>query len=97
MSRQQHNAWHRELRATVERLFAALAEGDETAVAAVVPDATVRSRLPGLVPEPACDAADGMRETVSIAATDTERRPWTLTFRRAGIRWRLAAISPVLQ
>ena len=97
VSRQQHNAWHRELRATVERLFAALAEGDETAVAAVVPDPTLRSRLLGLVPEPACDAADGMRETVSIAATDTERRPWTLTFRRAGIRWRLAAISAVLQ
>jgi hypothetical protein len=97
VSRQQHNAWHRELRGAVERLFAALAEGDETAVAAVVPDPAVRSRLPGLAPEPACDAADGTRETVSIAATDAERRPWTLTFRRTGIRWRLAAIHPVLQ
>src|SRR5881409_2271403 len=49
VSRQQHNAWHRELRAAVERLFAALAEGDESAVAAVVPDAALRARLAGLV------------------------------------------------
>ena len=97
VSRQQHNAWHRELRAAVERLFAALADGDESAVAAVVPDPTMRARLPGLAPEPACDAPDGTRENVSIAASDAERRPWTLTFRRAGVRWRLAAISPVLQ
>ena len=97
VSRQQHNAWHRELRAAVERLFAALAEGDESAVTAVVPDPAMRARLPGLVPEPACDAADGTRETVSIAASDAERRPWTLTFRRSGIRGRLAAINLVLQ
>src|SRR5436309_648513 len=97
VSRQQHNAWHRELRAAVERLFTALAEGDDSAVAAVVPDAALRARLAGLVPESACDAADGVRETVSIAATDAERRPWSLTFRRTGVRWRLAAATPVLQ
>ena len=97
VSRQQHNAWHRDLHAAVARLFAALAEGDEPALAAVVPDAALRARLPALVPEPACDAADGMRETVSIAATSADRRPWSLTFRRAGVRWRLTAASPVMQ
>jgi len=96
VSRQQHNAWHRELHASVARLFTALAEGDEPALAAVVPDAALRARLPMLVPEPACDAADGVRETVSIAATTADRRPWSLTFRRTGVRWRLAAAAPVL-
>jgi hypothetical protein len=97
VSRLQHNAWHRELHASVARLFTALAEGDAPAVAAVVPDAALRSRLPTLIAEPACDAADGVRETVSIAATTADRRPWSLTFRRTGARWRLAAASPVLQ
>ncbi len=97
VSRQQYNAWHRELHAAVTRLFTALAEGDEPALTAVVPDPALRARLPALVPEPACDAADGMRETVSIAATGADRRPWTLTFRRTGIRWRLASASPVLE
>jgi hypothetical protein len=97
VSRQQHNAWHRELHVSVARLFTALAEGDEPTLATVVPDAALRSQLPALVPEPACDAADGVRETVSIAATTADRRPWTLTFRRAGARWRLAAAAPVLQ
>jgi hypothetical protein len=96
VSRQQHNAWHREMHAAVARLFAALAEGDEPAVAAVVPDPALRARLPALHAEPACDAPDG-RETVSIAAADAERRPWSLTFRRTGVRWRLSAAAPVLQ
>ena len=96
VSRQQHNAWHREMHAAVARLFAALAEGDEAAVAAVVPDPALRARLPALHAEPACDAPDG-RETVSIAAADAERRPWSLTFRRTGVRWRLAAAAPILQ
>jgi len=97
VSRQQHNAWHRDLHAAVARLFAALAEGDEPSLAAVVPDTALRARLPALVPEPACDAADGVRETVSIAATSVDRRPWSLTFRRAGVRWRLTAAAPVMQ
>jgi hypothetical protein len=97
VSRQQHNAWHRDLHAAVARLFAALAEGDEPSLAAVVPDAALRARLPALVSEPACDAADGVRETVSIAATSADRRPWSLTFRRAGVRWRLTAAAPVMQ
>src|SRR5207248_2445187 len=111
VSRQQHNAWHRDLHAAVARLFAALAEGDEPSLAAIVPDAALRARLPALVPEPACDAADGVRETVrdrdgladgvretvSIAATSADRRPWSLTFRRAGVRWGLTAAAPVMQ
>ena len=97
VSRQQHNAWHLDLHAAVARLFTALAEGDEPSLAALVPDAALRARLPALVPEPACDAADGVRETVSIAATSADRRPWNLTFRRAGVRWRLTAAAPVMQ
>jgi len=95
--RQQYNPWHRELHVSVERLFTALAEHDDAALIAVVPDAALRARLPALVPEPACDAVDGPRETVSVAATDSERRPWALTFRRSGARWRLASASPVLE
>ena len=97
VSRHQYNTWHRELHTSVARLFAALAERDEPGLAAVVPDPGLRARLPLLVPEPACDAADGVRETVSIAATAEDRRPWTLTFRRSGSRWRLAAAAPVLE
>jgi hypothetical protein len=97
VSRQQHNAWHRELHTAVARLFTALADGDEPTLAAVVPDPALRARLPALLPEPACDAADGVRETVSIAATGADRRPWSLTFRRVGVRWRLASAAPVMQ
>src|SRR5205814_7461987 len=87
VSRQPHNAWHRDLHAAVARLVAALAEGDEPSLAALVPDAALRARLPALVPEPACDAADGVREAVSIAATSEDRRPWCLQFRRIRVRW----------
>jgi hypothetical protein len=97
VSRHEHNAWHRELRAVVDRFFGALAPRDEPALAAVVPDRELRARLPALTPEPACDAADGGRDVVSIAATAEDRRPWTVTFRRVGGRWRLTAASPVLQ
>jgi len=98
VSRQDYNAWHRELGAVVDRLLAALATGDETTVRALVPDATLRSRLPvGLAFEPACDAREGgTGDAVSVAAA-AERRPWTLTFRRPGGRWRLTAARPVLQ
>jgi hypothetical protein len=95
LSRQQHDAWHRELHATVTGLFAALAAGDEGALAGVVPDRELRARLPALTPEPACDAPDSARETVSIAAAGPERRPWSLTFRRTGTRWRLTGAAPL--
>src|SRR5258707_683384 len=84
VSRQQHNAWHRDLHAAVARLFAALAEGDEPSLATVVPDAALRARLPALGPEPACDAADGGRETVSAAAASRGRGRAGRTVPRAG-------------
>jgi hypothetical protein len=95
VSRQQHNAWHREMHVAVSGLFAALAAGDDAAVASVVPDRDLRARLPALSAEPACDAADSAREAVSIAATGPERRPWSLTFRHVGTRWRLTGAIPV--
>ena len=93
--RQQHNAWHRDLHVTVSGLFAALAAGDDAILASVVPDRDLRARLPALSADPACDAADGARGSVSIAATGPERRPWSLTFRRAGPRWRLTGANVV--
>jgi hypothetical protein len=98
VSRQDYNAWHRELGAVVERLLAALATGDDSTLRALVPDAALRTRLPaGLAFEPACDAREGAGgDTVSVAAA-ADRRPWTLTFRRPGGRWRLTAARPVLQ
>src|SRR6266850_533409 len=98
-SGRQLNGWHRELRATVAELFAALASKDEASLARLVPDALLRRRLPStLRPETACDGADGGAEprTVSVAAT-AEHAPWALTFQRGGARWRLAAASPVLE
>ena len=93
------NGWHRELRATVARLFDALAAGDEASLAKLVTDAQIRRRLPStLRPDAACDATDGTAnpQTVSVAAT-AEHTPWALTFQRGGgARWRLIAAGPVL-
>jgi hypothetical protein len=97
--RQTYNAWHRELRTAVATLFAALAAGDRATLGAAVPDARLRARLPAtLRSEPACDAPEGSGpDAVSVAASVADGRPWTLTFRRAGPRWRLTAAEPVLQ
>ena len=76
-------------------VFEALAAEDRAALGAVVADRRLRERLPALTPEPACDAIDSGRNAVSIAASDPEGRPWTLTFRRSGTRWRLTSASPV--
>jgi len=98
VSRQEHNAWHRELGAVVDRLVSALATRDEATLSALVPDRTLRSRLPaGLAFDPACDARESAGgDSVSVAAA-ADRHPWTLTFRRPGGRWRLTAAGPVLQ
>jgi hypothetical protein len=99
VSRRDFNAWHRELGAVVERLLSALAARDEATLNALVPDPALRSRLPAdLAYDPACDAREGgtAGEAVSVAAA-ADRRPWTLTFRRPGGRWRLTAARPVLQ
>src|SRR3990170_3121673 len=53
-ARSYHDAWHRELHTTTARLFAALAAGDRSTVARLVPDGEGRRGLPAaLSPEPA--------------------------------------------
>jgi hypothetical protein len=98
VARREHDAWHRDLHATVERFMEALAAGDQNALSALVPDRALRSQLPpSLRVEPSCDAREGAAgEAVSVAAA-AERQPWTLTFRRVGAGWRLTAAAPVLQ
>lgn len=98
VARREHNAWHRDLHAEAERFFAALAAGDEAALAPLVPDARLRGRLPVLTWEPACDAVEGPGPgRVSVAATSADGAPWSVTFRRTGGRWRVTAAGPVLQ
>lgn len=98
--RVEHQGWHRAFRAEVARLLAAVEARDAAAIALAVPDPALRRRLPpGLAVEPACDAREtvGGDAVVSVAAIDGQGQPWTLTFRRAGPRWRLTAATPVLQ
>src|SRR5262245_30679886 len=45
-NRQQFNVWHRDLRQSVSRFFAAIEGGDRGAIATLVPDARLRERLP---------------------------------------------------
>jgi hypothetical protein len=97
VTRREHDAWHRDLHSTVERLTDALATRDEAALLALVPDRALRGRLPTtLRAEPTCDTREAAGEAVSVAAA-AEREPWALTFRRVGTRWRLTAASRVLQ
>jgi len=96
------NAWHRAFHQTAARLYRALEAGDAGTLAALVPDARVRARLPaGLAPQSACDAVEpagaATPVAVSTAATAGDGRPWTLRWRRADGRWRLVAAEPVLQ
>ncbi len=96
-ARRQYNAWHRDFRLAVARLFTALSAGDRAALTGLVPDAAMRSRLPvTLRAEPACDAPNGTNpDSVSVAAT-AEHGPWQLTFHRDGNRWRLVSAAPVI-
>jgi len=99
VGRRQYNAWHQALHHSVSGLFAALASGDRASLTAFVPDAELRRRLPAtLAAEPACDAPDPAADpdAVSVAAVESERRPWSLTWRRAGRRWQLVSATPVL-
>lgn len=98
IARRQVNAWHRDFRVSVARLFTAISADDRQAISGLVPDATVRTRLPrSLRAEPACDAMDGQTpERVSVAAT-AERGPWQLTWERRGTQWRLIQASPLGQ
>jgi hypothetical protein len=87
------NGWHRELHAgTVSPLLGALAAGDRHVLARLVPDPTVRARLPGrLLPDPACDApGEPPTSEVRVAAVaPLDRRVWDLRFRRLPGGWRL--------
>ena len=75
VSRQEHNAWHRELGAVVDRLVSALATRDEATLSALVPDRTLRSRLPaGLAFDPACDARE-QRAAATRVSVARRRRP----------------------
>ncbi len=98
VARQEHDAWHRDLHATVDRLMTALGARDEATLATLVPDRALRTQLPAaLRPEPSCDAREGAAgESVSVAAS-ADGQPWTLMFRRQGPRWRLTGATRVLQ
>jgi hypothetical protein len=97
VARRQVNAWHRDFRQSVSRLFSAISADDRQALTGLVPDVNVRSRLPRtLRAEPACDAPDGPSlERVSVAAT-AERGPWQLTWERRGTQWRVIQAAPII-
>ena len=96
-SRRQINDWHAGLHQFVSRVLSALASGDQSALAQLVPDAKLRGALPAkLDRDAACDARES-GDRVSVAAVGEAGRPWTLTFSRSGTRWRLAAAAPMLQ
>ena len=96
-SRRQINEWHVGLHQFVSRVLSAVASRDRSALAQLVPDARLRSTLPArLDRDAACDAREA-GGGVSVAAVAEAGRPWTLTFLRAGARWRLTAASPMLQ
>jgi hypothetical protein len=96
------NGWHRELHAVVTRFFGALGTGDGKLLAELVPDPSVRARLPRtLRAEAACDQLDaGPAGTIIVAATGLREHrlaPWSLAWRHGPRGWRLAAATPVLQ
>jgi len=96
-SRRQINDWHAVLHQYLGRILSALASGDRGALAQLVPDAKLRGALPArLDRDPACDARDSA-DRVSVAAVAGAGQPWTLTFLRAGARWRLTDAAPMLQ
>jgi len=95
--RRLYDGWHVALHQTVGRILSALGAGDRRGLAVLVPEARLRDALPAtLAREPACDAREP-GGPVSVAAVVGARRPWTLTFLRAGTQWRLTAAGPVIQ
>jgi hypothetical protein len=96
------NGWHRELHAVVARFFEALSAGDGKTLAELVPDESLRRRLPRrLEPDSACDQRNPRVPATVIVASrrsrDGEIEPWSLAWRRGPRGWRLAAALPVLQ
>jgi len=99
VSQRQFDTWHKELHASAERLYTALANGDRAAITGLVPDPRVRERLPAkLIADAVCDSpvAGPGGEQVSVAASDARGVPWSLTFQRAGARWRVTGAAPVI-
>lgn len=101
VGRRQFDVWHQKFHHAVGRVLAALTGGDRASIAALVPDARLRARLPALIADVACDAPEpataSAPATVSTAALTADGRPWTLTWRRAGAQWRLTSAEPVLE
>jgi hypothetical protein len=96
------NAWHRDLQSTVTRFFEALHRDDRSMLVELIPDGTLRGRLPTtLGPEPACDArVEDQPGRVTVAATENRAgraTPWSLVWARGAQGWRLTAASPVLE
>jgi hypothetical protein len=96
------NGWHRELHAAVTRFFEALAADNRKTLAELVPDQSLRKRLPRqLEPDPACDQRNPRAPATVIVASrrgrDSEIEPWSLSWRLGPRGWRLAAALPVLQ
>jgi len=103
VSRQVFNGWHRDLQRSATRFFAALASGDRKTLAELVPDASVRARLPrGLLAEPACDSQSPDTPGTAIVAAAVPRpsggrSPWSLWWGRSPGGWRLTGAAPVLE
>jgi hypothetical protein len=103
VSRQVFNGWHRDLQRSATRFFAALAAGDRKSLAELVPDASVRARLPrGLLPESACDLQNPDTPGTAIVAAAVPlpsggRSPWSLWWGRSPAGWRLTGAAPVLE
>jgi hypothetical protein len=103
IGRQVFNGWHRDLQRSATRFFAALAAGDRKTLAELVPDASVRARLPrGLLPEAACDSQNPDTPGTAIVAAAVPlpsgaRSPWSLWWGRSPGGWRLTGAAPVLE
>jgi len=96
------NGWHRELQSAVTRFFVALGANDRQTMAALVPNPSLRARLPNeLQADSVCDdRVAGSPATAIVAATrehDGLRVPWSLTWRRDSRGWRLTAAAPMLE
>ena len=103
VSRQVFNGWHRDLQRSATRFFAELAAGDRKTLADLVPDASLRARLPrALVPEPVCDSQNPDTPSTAIVAAGVPAPsggpvPWSLWWGRTPAGWRLTAAAPVLE
>ena len=88
VSQRQYEAWHRELRASASRLFAALAGGDRRTVAGARARSARARAAAGAARRRARVRRDERRQGRErpVAASDGQGSPWTLTFQRDGRR-----------